>query len=98
MKMKQSKPQGHIANHSSEETQTHGKPSFRGIQGSKYLHSEIRKSIIKWFNNATQGVVKKKKPTISRAKINDKERRKQCEESTNLKSGSLRRQTILISP
>lgn len=68
MKMKQSKPQGHIANHSSEETQTHGKPSFRGIQGSKYLHSEIRKSIIKWFNKATQGVVKKKSPPFPEQK------------------------------
>lgn len=42
--------------------ETHGKPSFRGIQGSKCLHWEIRKSIIKWFNDATQGLVKKSKP------------------------------------
>lgn len=65
MKMKTSKPffRGN--------PETHGKPFFRGIQGSKCLHREIRKSIIKWFNNATQGVVLKK-PTISKNMIKTK--------------------------
>lgn len=70
--MKTSKPQGHIANHSSGKTQRHIANHPQRNSGLEVPTWEIRKSIIEWFNGATQGVVKNNDFQIQSMERNNK--------------------------